>query len=425
MKKIFLVLLFTVFYCLSFGQPSNDNCSGAIAVCLGKAKQGTTAGATNEICATCADGAAITGSTCFTMDRTVWYQFTTTSVGDVSVNISNVSCNGTSTGLSGLIYSAATACNSSSYTKISSCVSNSNGFSLSAIGLLASTTYYIQISSEQGSECSFDIGISGTAMATSASTISIANNKGTTPICSEDNVVFTPTITNCTNPVVNWYSGGAYIGSSSGSSSFTKNYFTDGAIVTAELECDCKTNTLSTNDLTISVHPLISASAGPYTNIFFGGSAQLQGSATGSVTYSWSPAESLSNPNIANPIARPLRATTYYLTVTSTEGCKFYAEVIVNVLDSIFVPNTFTPNGDGINDTWQIDLIDNFPKVNVKVFNRFGQRVFNTIGYPASKRWDGTRNGKALPASTYYYVISLSVDSKEDRVKTGSITIVR
>ena len=69
-------------------------------------------------------------------------------------------------------------------------------------------------------------------------------------------------------------------------------------------------------------------------------------------------------------------------------------------------------------------LIDNFPKAEVTVFDRWGQIVFKTIGYPTSARWNGTRNGKALPASTYYYTISLSIDSKEERVKTGSITII-
>ena len=421
MKKTILIVLLTVIYATVFSQAANDNCSNAIEICMAKSRKGDTKGATNEICATCADGVSTVGSTCFTMDRTVWYKFTTISAGDISVNLWGIACNGTFTGLSGIVYFTSTPCNSATYTAISNCVSNSNGFNLTATGLLASTTYYIQISSEAGSECDFDIAISGTSVTAAPSTISITNDITVPKICPEDMVTFTPVITNCDNPIVHWYAGG-YIGSSKGSATFSSNYFVDGAQVKAEVECDCNPNSTS-NFLTIPVHPYITVSAGSYVNIPFGGTTQLQG--TGGITYSWSPPDGLSDPNISNPIARPLETTNYTLTATSAEGCRFFSSVIVNVIDSIFVPNTFTPNGDGINDTWQINLIDNFPKANIKVFDRWGQRVFNTIGYPASKRWDGTYNGRKLPASTYYYTISLSVDTEKERIKTGSVTIIR
>ncbi|MFB0998248.1 MAG: gliding motility-associated C-terminal domain-containing protein, partial [Flavobacteriales bacterium] len=226
---------------------------------------------------------------------------------------------------------------------------------------------------------------------------------------------------NCTNPRVKWFIDGGQAEETTNGDAWSRNYFTDGNVVTAELWCDCGAVSNS-NALIINVHPFITIDAGPYVNIPFGGSTQLNG--TGGVTYSWAPGSTLDNPNIANPIATPLSTTNYILTATSTEGCRFFADVIVNILDSIYIPNTFTPNSDGVNDTWQIMLIDNFPKAEVTVFDRWGQIVFKTIGYPTSARWNGTRNGKALPASTYYYTISLSIDSKEERVKTGSITII-
>jgi gliding motility-associated-like protein len=77
---------------------------------------------------------------------------------------------------------------------------------------------------------------------------------------------------------------------------------------------------------------------------------------------------------------------------------------VVTVKDgNIVIPNAFSPNGDGINDTWQIKLLNSFLNAKVQVFNRQGQLVFNTKGY--SKPWDGTSNGKPLPIGTYYYVI--------------------
>ncbi len=423
MKKILLILFSTIFCALSFAQPSNNNCANAKEICISKNYKGNTSGANSQVCATCADGPAVIGSACFQMVKTVWYQFTTNAVGgNADINITGIGCSVGVSGVGGIVYSAATACNSSTYAAVSNCVVNSTAnFTLNAAGLAANTTYYVLISSDSSTACGFDISVSGPAVVLPPSTITISNNAGATIVCPEDNVTFTYTSTNCTNPSVNWYVDGGYAGTTSGTDPFVRNYFTNGALVRGELVCDCGPNSIS-NDLTINVHPYITIDAGPYTNIPFGGSTQLQGS--GGVTYSWAPTETLSNPNIANPIATPLGATTYVLTATSAEGCRFFAEVIVNVLDSIFVPNTFTPNSDGVNDTWEIKLIDFFPKAEVTVFDRWGQIVFKTIGYPASKRWDGTRNGKQLPASTYYYTISLSIDSKEENIKTGSVTII-
>lgn len=423
MKKIFTFLFLLCIVSFSFAQPSNNNCASAEEICIGKNYSGNTSGATSQVCATCADGPTVVGSACFQMVKTVWYKFTTNATGgNATIDVTNLSCSAGSNGLSGIVYSAPTPCNSSSYVVVSNCVNNSGGnFALNAAGLIANTTYYVLISSDSAGSCGFDLAISGPAVVIPPSTINISNNAGSTFVCPEDVVTFTYTSTNCTNPSVNWYVNGGYAGTTNGSDPFNKDYFINGDVVRGELVCDCGPNSLS-NDLTINVHPYITIDAGPYTNIPFGGSTQLNG--TGGVTYSWSPTETLDNPNSKSPIATPLRTTTYVLTATSTEGCNFYDEVIVNVLDSIFVPNTITPNGDGVNDTWEIKLIEFFPKAEITVFDRWGQIVYKTIGYPTSKRWDGTRNGKKLPATTYYYTISLSIDSKEERIKTGSLTII-
>jgi gliding motility-associated-like protein len=71
----------------------------------------------------------------------------------------------------------------------------------------------------------------------------------------------------------------------------------------------------------------------------------------------------------------------------------------------VIVPNTFTPNGDGINDVWNITALQNYPGCTVTVYTRYGTQVFRATGYP--KPWDGTRNGKTLPVGTYYYLIDL------------------
>jgi len=71
---------------------------------------------------------------------------------------------------------------------------------------------------------------------------------------------------------------------------------------------------------------------------------------------------------------------------------------------SLVIPSAFTPNGDGINDTWDIKYLGYYPNCSVNVFTRWGQMVYSSLGYGVP--WDGTYKGTALPTGTYYYVIN-------------------
>ncbi|MBV9987309.1 MAG: gliding motility-associated C-terminal domain-containing protein [Chitinophagaceae bacterium] len=93
--------------------------------------------------------------------------------------------------------------------------------------------------------------------------------------------------------------------------------------------------------------------------------------------------------------------------------------VPVGITDSISIPNIFSPNGDGINDTWQVPFLHNHPDAVVSVYNRGGVLVFKSTGY--ARDWDGNRNGKPLPVGTYYYVILLP----GQKPISGSISILR
>lgn len=90
-------------------------------------------------------------------------------------------------------------------------------------------------------------------------------------------------------------------------------------------------------------------------------------------------------------------------------------------MEGIEVPNGFSPNGDGPNDLWYIPVADQVP-VTIEVYNRWGQKVYFAKQY--QNDWDGTRNGKPLPAGTYYYVLKVN-DGINDRSVNGTITIVR
>ncbi|HWZ13646.1 MAG TPA: beta-propeller fold lactonase family protein [Mucilaginibacter sp.] len=120
----------------------------------------------------------------------------------------------------------------------------------------------------------------------------------------------------------------------------------------------------------------------------------------------------------------PLKAT---ITANANEGgclavpVTFTITVIPNnLVYNIVVPNTFTPNGDGINDTWVIEKLNTFPNCTVDVYNRYGEKVYSSIGYGTP--WDGKHRGAKLPVSTYYYIINLKNGGK---ILSGWITIIR
>lgn len=124
---------------------------------------------------------------------------------------------------------------------------------------------------------------------------------------------------------------------------------------------------------------------------------------SGSLRYSWSPAATLEQDNIAQPYAKPTESTTYTLAAISDKGCISVKSIFVKVLKTPVIPNAFTPNSDGINDKWEIAYIDMYSQVKVDIFNRNGEKVYSSKGYSVS--WDGTSRGAVLPVGTYYYII--------------------
>lgn len=87
----------------------------------------------------------------------------------------------------------------------------------------------------------------------------------------------------------------------------------------------------------------------------------------------------------------------------------------------LYIPSAYSPNGDGINDEWQLRNIDKYPNCTVKIFDREGIEIFNSVGY--KQMWEGYRNGRILPADRYNYEIDLFGDQSE--IRKGSVTIFR
>jgi gliding motility-associated-like protein len=121
---------------------------------------------------------------------------------------------------------------------------------------------------------------------------------------------------------------------------------------------------------------------------------------------------------------RTVTQTTHYYVTTVDGLCESTQTpvTITVVAPGVIIPNTFTPNNDGINDYWDIPHIDEFPGAEVSVFNRDGQRVYHSINY--SKPFNGKWNGAELPTGTYYYVVDLKKPECLGKI-SASLTIIR
>ena len=171
----------------------------------------------------------------------------------------------------------------------------------------------------------------------------------------------------------------------------------------------------------ITVNPTPTVNAGGNIGLLEGRTVLLRATASGEgLTYKWTPATGLDHDDVLNPVCSATDDITYKLTVTNNNGCTAADETTVKVLKSLSVINTFTPNGDGVNDTWVIKYLETYPGNTVDVYNRYGEKVYSSVGYGIP--WDGTYKGANLPAGTYYYIINPKNGRK---AVAGSVTIIR
>lgn len=210
-----------------------------------------------------------------------------------------------------------------------------------------------------------------------------------------------------------------------------------------------------------------------------GGSITL--TATGAQSYVWTPATGLDNANSGVVICTPPYDLSYTVKGTSSKGCKseryidvklhksyetsitaeinegeyymfndqrlntpgtykaqYYTkygcdstinlELKVNYKDiKVMTPNAFSPNGDGVNDRFRLAINDpRFVTISyMKIFNRYGQMVFNAIGDKALRGWDGTFNNTAVDAGVYYYIVEWELSNKKREIKKGEIALIR
>ncbi len=147
--------------------------------------------------------------------------------------------------------------------------------------------------------------------------------------------------------------------------------------------------------------------------------------AGGAATYSWSPSYNLSNAFIYNPSVTVDQAIQYTVVGTDANGCTGSDTLSIEICGALTIPSGFSPDGDGLNDNFEIVGIENYPGNFFHVFNRWGNVVYEKRDYDNS--WDGTPNqtkfiiGKdKVPAGTYFYLLDLG---SLDKPRTGYIII--
>ena len=141
----------------------------------------------------------------------------------------------------------------------------------------------------------------------------------------------------------------------------------------------------------------------------------LVSNGTSPLTYSWS------NGEISSSVSNISMGNIYIVTVTDTKGCEKNETIFVEPQKCpIVIPNTFSPNNDGINDTWVIKNLGLYNKCTVTIYNRWGDKVYYSEGY--ENPWEGNNRSDAVPYGVYYYVIT---SEELETNYAGSVTILK
>jgi gliding motility-associated-like protein len=186
-----------------------------------------------------------------------------------------------------------------------------------------------------------------------------------------------------------------------------------------------------TNYIKVIVHPKPIVRATGETTIIAGKSTPIEASGELIKRFEWVPASSLSCDDCPNPQANPTKTTTYNITAYTDKNCADSAKVTIYVVcdnSQLFIPNTFTPNGDGQNDVFYPRGVGLDQVAAFRIYNRWGQVVFERTNMKLNDKasaWDGTFGGKELSPDVFVYTVEAVCDNGEILKLKGDITLVR
>jgi gliding motility-associated-like protein len=178
-----------------------------------------------------------------------------------------------------------------------------------------------------------------------------------------------------------------------------------------------------TASATVSVNNNLFASAGTDVTILIGSSTTLN--ASGGSSYGWGPATGLSCITCQSPVATPSVTTNYCVFVSDTFGCEDSACVTVFVEENckpIYLPNAFSPNGDGDNDVLYV-YGTCIKEMKLEIYDRWGNKVYE--GTKQAEGWNGIYNGKMENSAVFVYYLTYTLLSGESGSKKGNVSLIR
>ena len=158
----------------------------------------------------------------------------------------------------------------------------------------------------------------------------------------------------------------------------------------------------------------------------------IQLNATGGISYTWSPSSGLSCSDCSDPMAAPTVSTTYIVTGTDANGCSGTDTVYVTIVPvpvecgDIFIPTVFSPNGTGSSANKTICVYGGcVSELSFAIYNRWGEKVYETTDVTLSECWDGTFKGKQMNTGTYVYKLIVTLTNNELIEESGNIVLIR
>ncbi|MCC6289152.1 MAG: gliding motility-associated C-terminal domain-containing protein [Chitinophagaceae bacterium] len=244
---------------------------------------------------------------------------------------------------------------------------------------------------------------------------------GRTYACKEEEVRFMATNETPALSIqsFNWNFGDSQTGSSNTafhSYADTGTYTISGYAIA---DNGCSSDTLSQNIIIYGTY----AFAGNDTVVAIGQSLQLQ--ASGGKYFNWSPSFNLNDAEIANPVAAITDDITYTVTVSSDAGCATTDDITIKAFKGpeFYVPNAFTPNGDGKNDVFRFTAVGMTEVHYFNIFNRYGQMVYSSKN--PGQGWDGKVNGRLQSTGTYVWMIAGKDYSGKIIKRKGIVTLLK
>ena len=196
---------------------------------------------------------------------------------------------------------------------------------------------------------------------------------------------------------------------------------------------DAKSCFVDTKTVTISVFKYPTVNVGPPSvTIPIGTSYTIMGTGSADIdSIAWTPVVGLSCTNCLSPVASPVTTTVYAIRVVNNGGCAALDSIRIIVTcdnNNLFVPNTFSPNGDGVNDVFYVRGKGLSTVQSMRIFNRWGQLVFEKKEFAPndpSVGWDGTFGGKKMPSDVYIYTIEVICENSQVIPYHGNVALIR